>query len=146
MLSGRMLQHAVEDASPVEPGRDREPPGDGGGLEQADLLHRPDVQLQVRPPGGQRVQAALGALGEVAAQVGFGVLAGGPREAGQVGGYCQPQPVGERLRRIGGRWSQRGKSRHTLRLQRLTVTVKLTSTHLAADPVVSGSIAGRLSG
>ena len=141
-----MLQYAVKDAGPIEPGRDGEPPGHGGGLEPADLLHPPDVQLQVRPPRGQRVQAPPGAPGQVAAQVRFGVLAGGPREAGQVGGHCQPQPVGERLRRIGGREGQLGKSRHTLTLQRLTVTVKLTSTHLAADRVVYGSIAGRLSG
>ena len=76
-----MLQHAVQDAGPVEPGRDRESPGDGGGLEPADLLHPPDVELEVRALGGQRVQAALGAPGQVAAQVRFGVLAGGAREA-----------------------------------------------------------------
>jgi hypothetical protein len=63
VLGGRVLQHAVDDASPVEPGRDREAPRDGGGLEPADLLHPPDVQLQMRPPGGQRIQAALGAPG-----------------------------------------------------------------------------------
>jgi hypothetical protein len=76
-----MLQHAVQDAGPVEAGRDGEPPGDGGGLEPADLLHPPDVQLQVRPPRGQRVQAAFGAPGQIAAQVGFGVLAGGALKA-----------------------------------------------------------------
>jgi hypothetical protein len=102
MLSGRMLQHAVQDAGPVEPGRDREPPGYGGGLEPADLLHPPDVQLQVRALGSERVQAALGAPGQVAAQVGFGAVAGGAREAGQVGSYCQSQPVGERRQRIRG--------------------------------------------
>jgi hypothetical protein len=77
VLGGRMLQEPIQNAGPVEPGYDGEPPGDGGGLEPADLLHPPDVQLQVRPLGGQRVQAALGAPGQVAAQVGFGVLAGG---------------------------------------------------------------------
>ena len=81
VLSGRMLQHAVEEASPVEPGRDGEPPEDGGGLEPADLLHPPDVQLQVRALRGQRVQAALGAPGQVAAQVGFGAVAGYVLEA-----------------------------------------------------------------
>jgi hypothetical protein len=69
VLGGRMLQDAIKSTGPVEPGRDREPPGHGGGLEPADLLHPPDVQLQVRPPGGQRVQALLGTPGEVAAQV-----------------------------------------------------------------------------
>jgi hypothetical protein len=50
----------------------------------------------MRPPRGQRVQAALGAPGQVAAQVRFGVLTGGALEAGQVGSRCQSQPVGER--------------------------------------------------
>src|SRR5262249_20339088 len=63
--------HAVQDAGPVEPGRDGEPPGHGGGLEPADLLHPPDVQLQVRPPRGQRVQAALGAPGQIAGYDGY---------------------------------------------------------------------------
>jgi hypothetical protein len=85
-----MLQDAVEGAGPVEPGRDGEPAGDGGGPEPADLLHPPDVQLQVRALRGERVQAVLGAPGEVAAQVRFGVLAGGALEAGQVGSHCQP--------------------------------------------------------
>ena len=80
-----MLDDAVEDAGPVEPGGDGEPPGDGGGLEPADLLHPPDVELEVRTLGGQRVQGVLGAPGQVAAQVRFGVLAGGAREAGQAG-------------------------------------------------------------
>ena len=81
MLGRRVLEDAVQDAGPVEPGRDGEPAGDGGGLEPADLLHPPDVELQVRPAGGERVQAAFGAPGQVAAQVRFGVLAGGALEA-----------------------------------------------------------------
>jgi hypothetical protein len=39
----------------------------------------------MRPPGGERVQAVLGTPGQVAAQVGFGVVAGGAFEAGEVG-------------------------------------------------------------
>lgn len=54
-------------------------------IEPADLLHPPDVQLQVRPARGQRVQAVLGAPGEIAAEVGLGVVAGGTFEPGQVG-------------------------------------------------------------
>jgi len=127
-----VLQDAIQDAGPVKPSRDGEPPGDRGGPEPADLPHPPDVQLQVRAPGGQRVQAALGAPDQVAAQIRFSVLAGCALEAGQVGGYCQPQPVSERLRRIGRRWGQLGKGRHTLTLQRPAVTVKLTHTQLAA--------------
>jgi hypothetical protein len=98
-----VLHDAVQDAGPVEPGRDREPPGHGGRLEPADLSHPPDAELEVRPLGGQRVQAALGAPGQVAAQVRSGVLAGGALEAGQVGGRREPQPAGERLGRIRGR-------------------------------------------
>ena len=92
----------------------------------------PDGELEVRALGGQRIQAALGAPGQVAAQVRFGVLAGGALEASQVGGHCQPQPVGERLRGIGGRGGQLGKGRHALTLQRLAGTVKLIDAHLAA--------------
>ena len=71
-----MLQDAVQDAGAVEPGCDGEPAGDGGGLEPADRLPPPDVQLQVRPLRGQRVQAVFSAPGQVAAQVRFGVLTG----------------------------------------------------------------------
>jgi hypothetical protein len=44
----------------------------------------------------------LGAPGQVAAQVRFGVLTGGAFEAGQVGGHRQPQLVSEWRRKIGG--------------------------------------------
>jgi hypothetical protein len=59
-----------------------------------------DVQLQVRPLRGERVQAVPGAPGQVAAQAGSGAVAGDAREAGQAGGHCQPQPAGERRWRI----------------------------------------------
>lgn len=77
MLSGRVLQEAVDDGGAVKPSGDRKPPGHSGRLEPADLLHPPDIELQVRTPCGERVQAALCTPGEVAAQVRFGVLAGG---------------------------------------------------------------------
>ena len=99
MLGRGVLQHAVDDAGAVEPGGHREPPRDGGGLEPAGLLHPPDVLLQVRAAGGQRVQAAVSAPSQVAAQVGLGVLAGGAREPGQVGGRGQPYMIS--WRRIG---------------------------------------------
>ena len=127
-----MLQDAVEDAGAVEPGCDGEPAEDGGGLEPADLLHPPDVQLQVRTPGSQRVQALLRAPGKVAAQVGFGVLVGGALEPGEVSGHSQPQPVSERFGRIEGREGQLGEGSHAMTLQRLAVTVKSTNTRLAA--------------
>ena len=75
-----MLQDVVLDAGSVEPGRHGEPPGHRGGLEPADLLHPSDVELQMRTPGGQRVQALLRASDKVAAEVGFYVLAGGAFE------------------------------------------------------------------
>jgi hypothetical protein len=54
----------------------------------------------VRSLRGQRVQAALGAPGQMAAEVRFGVLARGALEAGQVGSHCQTQLVSERRQGI----------------------------------------------
>ena len=88
-----MLQNAIDHAGPVEPGGHREPPGDRRRLEPADLLHPPDVQLQVRAPGQERVQAAVSAPREVAAQIGVGMVAGSALEPGKIGGHCEPQPV-----------------------------------------------------
>lgn len=51
------------------------------------------ADLQVQSLRGRRVQAPFRAPGEVAAQVGFGAVAGDALEAGQVGSHCQPQPV-----------------------------------------------------
>src|ERR1019366_1059874 len=45
-----------------------------------DLLHPPDIQLQVRAARVQRIQAAFRAPGQIAAQVGLGVVAGGALE------------------------------------------------------------------
>jgi hypothetical protein len=47
--------------------------------------------------GGQEgVQAALGAPGEIAAQIGVGVVSGGALEPGKIGGHCEPQPISMR--------------------------------------------------
>src|SRR5215467_7899200 len=51
-------------AGGAEPCSYPESPGHGGGLDVADLPHPPEVQLQVRPPGGQPIQAAFGAPGQ----------------------------------------------------------------------------------
>jgi hypothetical protein len=107
-----MLQQAVDDAGPAEPGHHREPPRHCRGLEEADLLHPPDIQLQVRAPRGQRVQAAFGAPGQVAAQVGLGVLAGGTLETGQIGRHCQPQLISDLHQRIGRDGRQFGEVHH----------------------------------
>jgi hypothetical protein len=77
-----MVQDAVDGAGAVEPGCDGEPPGDGGGLEPAGFLHPPDVLLEVGALDSQRIQGVLGAPGQVAAQVRFGVLTGGALETG----------------------------------------------------------------
>jgi hypothetical protein len=78
----------------------------------------------VRPPGGQRVQAALGAPGQVTAQIGFGVLAGGSLESGQVGGHCPPQLISERHQMI--RWDGRqlGEVHHAQMLRPLRAAAK----------------------
>ncbi len=122
-----MIHEPVQDAGAVEPGRDREPPGYGGGFEPADLLHPPDVQLQVRAPRDERVHAVFGAPVQVAAQVGLGVLTGGALEAGEVGGHCEPQPVSKWLRWIGRIEDQLSECRHAMTLRGAAVTVKLTT-------------------
>jgi hypothetical protein len=55
----------------------------------------------VRTPGRQRVQAALGAPVEVAAQIRVGVIPGGTLEPGDMGGYHQPQTVRMRNEIVG---------------------------------------------
>jgi hypothetical protein len=67
-----VVQQAIDDAGPVEPGGDRNRPRDRGRLEAADLLHPPEVQLKVRAVTSQRVQVAFSAPGQEAAQVGLG--------------------------------------------------------------------------
>ena len=126
VLGGRVRQDAIQDAGPVEPGRDREPPRHGGRPEPADLLHPPDVQLQVRAPRGQRGQAPLGTPRQVAAQVRFGVFARAALEAGQVCSYCESQPVGERRQRMRGHGGQVGEVQHALTLRQFPIGMKLT--------------------
>jgi hypothetical protein len=50
----------------------------------------------VREPGQEGVQAALGAPGEIAAQIGVGVVSGGALEPGKIGSHREPQPIGMR--------------------------------------------------
>jgi hypothetical protein len=83
----------------------------------ADLLHPPDVQLQVRTAGGQWVQAAPGGPGQIATQVRFGVLPGWAGEPGQVGGHCQAHLVSERRWMIGGGGRQVREVRHAQTLR-----------------------------
>ena len=128
---GWVPHDAVDDAGFVEPGRDGEAPRDGGGLEPADLLHPPDIQLQVHAASGQRVQAAFGASGKEAAQVRLGVLTRGALETGQVGSHCQPQLISERHQTI--RWDGRkvGESHHAQTLRPLHATPKSPRTSQA---------------
>ena len=55
----------------------------------------------MRAPGQERVQAALGAPGEIAAQIGAGVVSGGGLEPGKIGGHCEPQPISMRNQSAG---------------------------------------------
>ena len=96
VLSWRVLQDTIDDAGPVEPGGDGEPPGNRRGLEPADLLHPPDVQLQMGAPGQEGIQAALGAPGEIAAQIRVGVLSGDALEPGKIGSHRELQPISMR--------------------------------------------------
>ena len=101
----------------------------------------------MRTPGRQRIQAALGAPGQEAAQIGFDVIAGGALEAGQVRSHCQLQLISERHRMIGGHWSQFGEVHHDPTLRLLPPPGKAAEPAPdAADPVAHGSTAGRLSG
>jgi hypothetical protein len=126
-----VLQDPVDDTGPVEPRGHGEAPGDGGGLEAADLLHPPDVQLQVRAARGQRVQPVPCAPGEEAAQIGCGVLTGGALEPGQLGGHGQPELVSERPETIGRDESQVRRVHHDLTLRPHRVGAKVPSQHQA---------------
>jgi len=42
-----VFQHAVDDAGPVEASDDGQTSGDRGGLEPSDVLHPPQVQLEI---------------------------------------------------------------------------------------------------
>ena len=97
-------------------------------------------------PGRERIQAALGAPDQEAAQIGFGVIAGGALEPGQVRGHCQVQLVSERRKRIAGHWGQFGEVHHDPTLRLIHAAGEAAGPTPAADPVVHRSIAGRLSG
>jgi hypothetical protein len=45
VLGRRVLQDGVQDAGPVEPGNNREPPGNGGGLESGQVGSHCQPQL-----------------------------------------------------------------------------------------------------
>ena len=50
----------------------------------------------MRAPGQEGVQSALGAPGQIAAQIGVGVVPGSALEPGKIGGHREPQPVSMR--------------------------------------------------
>ena len=108
----------------------------------ADLLHPADVQLQVRAAGRQRVQAALGAPGQVAAQVRFGVLPGGAREARQVGGHCQAQLVSERRWMIGGDGRQVCEAHHAQTLRPDSASHETPGRYRRICPAASSDVLG----
>ena len=59
----------------------------------------------------------------------FGVLAGGALEAGQVGGYCQPQLISERPGMTGEDGGQLSIVHHDLTLRPLLTAVKSGNSH-----------------
>ena len=83
--SSRALKDAVQNAGAVEPDRDGESPGNGGGLEPRRICC---IYRMYSPRCGRFAasgsKSAPGAPGQVAAQFRFGVLAGGAVEVGQV--------------------------------------------------------------
>jgi hypothetical protein len=84
------------------------------------------LRQTIRPPGGQWVQAALGAPGEIAAQVRFGVLSGGALEPGQITGHGQPQLVRQPHNMIGRDSGQFREVRHEPTLRLLGIITKIT--------------------
>jgi len=69
--SWRLLENAVDHASAVETGDHRQAAGHGGRPKPADLLHPPQLQLQVCPRRSQGIQALVLAPQHVATKVGL---------------------------------------------------------------------------
>jgi hypothetical protein len=55
----------------------------------------------MRAPGQERIQAAPGAPGEIAAQIGAGMISGSALEPGKIGSRGEPQPVSMRHGMVG---------------------------------------------
>ena len=68
-----VFEDAVDDAGPVKAGDDGHSSGHGGGLEPADVLHPPQVQLQVVTLRVQRRDLPLLAPGDEDPRVRLGV-------------------------------------------------------------------------
>ena len=120
LLGGRVFQQAIDHAGAINPAVTEKRRDTVDGLNRrTSCIHR--IQLQVRAARGQRVQATFCAPGQVAAQVGLRVVAGGTLETGQVGSHRQPQLIRERHRVIGQDGRQFGEVPHaqTLRLHTL---------------------------
>jgi hypothetical protein len=128
-----MFQQAVDHAGPVEPGGDGEPPGHCRGLEPADFLHPPDVQLEVRPARGERVHATFRAPEKVATQVGLGVIPEGALKTGQVGRHRQPQLISERRQRMRRDGRQIGEGPHAPDTARVSPRREAQKVPSAAD-------------
>jgi hypothetical protein len=96
----------VDGGGAVEPGHDRHPPGHGRGLEPADLLHPPHVELDVRALRGERIETPLRAPAQIHPNVGLDVATGQALVAGEVTSHRAPQQVGSigrvgRIRQLG---------------------------------------------
>jgi hypothetical protein len=69
--SWRLVENAIDHASAVETGDHRQAAGHGGRPKPADLLHPPQLQLQVCPRRSQGIQALVLAPQHVATKVGL---------------------------------------------------------------------------
>ncbi len=79
-----MLEDAVDDAGPVEARDDGQPAGHRGRLEPADVLHPPQVELEIVALGVKRRELPVLAPAEEDPQVGLRVLARGAAVPRQV--------------------------------------------------------------
>lgn len=89
VVGRRERQDLVDDAGPGEADHHGQPPGDRGGLVEADLLQPAHIPFDVRSTDAQRVQALIGAPGQEDLEVGAGVQARLTPVAAQVRGHCR---------------------------------------------------------
>jgi hypothetical protein len=80
----------------------------------------------------------LRAPGQVAAQVGLGVVAGGTLEPGQVGSHRQPQLISERHQMIGRDRRKVGEVHHAQTLRLTIVFAALGRVVTLAIPLFAG--------
>jgi hypothetical protein len=103
VVGWRVFQDAVDEAGPIEAGNHGQPPGDGGGLEPADVLHPPQVQLEVVALCAQRRELARLTPREEHPQVRLSVLMRDAPIAREVSDSRQSELTRALLRGVDGR-------------------------------------------